>query len=335
MNTERPPAQQSLADVSPRLALAWPARAVSRTADLDGDIHYLDFAGPSETGAPQPNPTVVSLHGLGGSALNFGVIGPLLADRYRVLAPDLPGHGRSSASRPHGSALSGVLAEYVHVVDRFVREVSGAPILLVGHSLGGIIALLQALEHRETVSALVLLAPPSPGRTRHERDFGLTARLALLSVPGARALVARLRSSNPGEVVRRQLAQATPHPERVPAEAVAAAIAETAWRASRPEAVAADRAQWRAILATIALLSRPHDWRQRLATLTVPVLWLQGEDDLLVSSHDAAALTCTLGGDCDCTFETRPGVGHMPHLEDPAWTAERITSWQSSPPRRR
>jgi pimeloyl-ACP methyl ester carboxylesterase len=333
MNTQHPPARQSFVDASPGLVLPWPAGALSRTADLDGEVHYLEFPGPGETGASQPSPTVVCLHGLGGSALNFGALGPLLADRSRVLAPDLPGHGRSGVPPSRSRTSSGVLADYVHVVDRFVREVSGVPVLVVGHSLGGVVALLQALEHPETVGELVLLAPPSPRRTRHERDLALSAKRALLSVPGARALVAHLRGSDSETVVRRQLAQATPHPERVPAHAVAAAIAETAWRAARPDADAADRAQWRAILATMALLSRPLDWRRRLATLTVPVLWLQGDDDPLVSAGDAAGLAPGVG--VDCCFRTRPGVGHLPHLEDPAWTADRITSWRSGPPKHR
>ncbi|MGH3120870.1 MAG: alpha/beta fold hydrolase, partial [Streptosporangiaceae bacterium] len=59
----------------------------SRWADLGGPVHYLDYGGPA--GAP----VIVAVHGLEGSAVNWSAIAPLLTDRYRVLAPDLAGHG--------------------------------------------------------------------------------------------------------------------------------------------------------------------------------------------------------------------------------------------------
>src|SRR5437588_10401134 len=69
----------------------------SRWADLDGPVHYLDFGGPA--GAP----VLVCVHGLGGSAVNWLRLAPLLAGRFRVVAPDLAGHGLTqSAGRGPG-----------------------------------------------------------------------------------------------------------------------------------------------------------------------------------------------------------------------------------------
>ena len=59
----------------------------SRWTDLGGPVHYLDYGGPA--GAP----VIVAVHGLEGSAVNWSALAPLLTDRYRVLAPDLAGHG--------------------------------------------------------------------------------------------------------------------------------------------------------------------------------------------------------------------------------------------------
>jgi len=55
-------------------------------------VHYLDYGGPEEPGHR-------AVHGLEGCAVNWSALAPLLTDRYRVLAPDLAGHGftRSAA----------------------------------------------------------------------------------------------------------------------------------------------------------------------------------------------------------------------------------------------
>jgi pimeloyl-ACP methyl ester carboxylesterase len=60
---------------------------LSRWADLDGPVHYLDFGGPAG------RPAVVCVHGLAGSAVNWSAIAPLLAGTCRMLAVNLPGHG--------------------------------------------------------------------------------------------------------------------------------------------------------------------------------------------------------------------------------------------------
>ena len=126
----------------------------------------------------------------------------------------------------------------------------------------------------------------------------------------------------------RQLRDATPHVARVPEEAVAAAVVETAERVASPDAAAARRLQWNGILATIAILGRRRAWAARLAAVEQPVLWLQGDDDLLVRATDAAALAASRP---DWTFRSRPGVGHLPHLEDAPWVARTVVEWLSAP----
>jgi pimeloyl-ACP methyl ester carboxylesterase len=56
-------------------------------ADVDGPVHYLDFSGPAR------GPVIVCVHGLSGSAVNWAAIALLLTNRYRLIAPDLAGHG--------------------------------------------------------------------------------------------------------------------------------------------------------------------------------------------------------------------------------------------------
>jgi pimeloyl-ACP methyl ester carboxylesterase len=99
-------------------------------------------------------PPLVLLHGLGGAASNWIELAPLLAGRFRLLIPDLPGHGRSGALRAAQSFDP--LAECVATLLQREELPSAA---IVGHSLGGTIALRLAALHPEAVSALVLAAP--------------------------------------------------------------------------------------------------------------------------------------------------------------------------------
>ena len=297
--------------------LDWPA-AASRRVELDGQVHYLDFGGP------QGAQTLLCVHGLGGSALNFGAFGPLLTDTYRVLALDLHAHGRSAAGPP-GAGGAETVALLVHQIARFAHEVAAGPIVLVGHSLGGVLSVLHTLQTPAGVDRLVLLDPPVPHQTRSPLDLKLLAKLGLLQAPGVRGVVARqtLRAS-PEELVRRQLSDATPYIDRVPTEAVAASVVETRWRASQPDAVVAQRLQWNAILGTIGILVHAQQWRAQLDGISPPTLWLQGEDDLLAPSQDARAFAVGRPGR---TYASRAGVGHLPHLEDPVWAAETLGAW--------
>jgi pimeloyl-ACP methyl ester carboxylesterase len=284
--------------------------------DLEGAVHYLDFPGPA--GAP----TLVCLHGLGGSASNFGVVGPRLARYARVLVVDLLGHGGTHADL---ADASGAVAANLRMVARFCDEVAGGRVVLLGHSLGGVLALLHAMDRPDQVERLVLLDPPVPTRSRRARDPRLTARMLLLRAPGVRRVVARqIARMTPEEVVGRQLSDATPHVDRIAPAAVAAAVAEVRARRDAGDAAVAHQVQWAAILDTISLLARPRLWRRRVQGLDLAALWLQGEDDLLVPVADATALA---GARPDWRFETRAGVGHLPHLEDPAWTEGRIAGW--------
>jgi pimeloyl-ACP methyl ester carboxylesterase len=98
-------------------------------------------------------PPLVVVHGLGGSAVNFTELAPLLARSRRVLIPDLPGHGRSlPLERVDGLTT---YAEHVAAVADF-EEMFPAPV--IGYSMGGVIALRLAAERPNDVPALALVA---------------------------------------------------------------------------------------------------------------------------------------------------------------------------------
>ena len=98
-------------------------------------------------------PPLVVVHGLGGAAVNFTELAPLLAGSRRVLIPDLPGHGRSQPLK-YVDGLT-TYAEHVAAVAD-LEEMFPAPV--IGYSMGGVIALRLAVERPNNVPALALVA---------------------------------------------------------------------------------------------------------------------------------------------------------------------------------
>ena len=98
-------------------------------------------------------PPLVIVHGLGGAAVNFTELAPILAGSRRVLIPDLPGHGRSQPLK-YVDGLT-TYAEHVAAVAD-LEEMFPAPV--IGYSMGGVIALRLAVERPNNVPALALVA---------------------------------------------------------------------------------------------------------------------------------------------------------------------------------
>lgn len=122
-------------------------------------------------GSGQP---LVLIHGLGGAATNWTGLAPLLARSRRVIVPDLPGHGRSGSIGRHAD-----LGSYADCVGAILARESTAPAAVVGHSMGGVVALRLAVAHSDRVSALVLIesAGISSASRRAEAFLALTGLL--------------------------------------------------------------------------------------------------------------------------------------------------------------
>src|SRR5438874_313920 len=138
---------------------------------------YIDVRGARlrsfEAGS---GPDVALLHGFGGAASNWTLVAPPLAERCRVLVPELPGHGCSS-SLP---APAETLDPYADRVASLLR----GPTVLVGHSLGAVVALRIASRHPELARGLVLVG--SAGITSGTRRSQRALTLLSLIKPGKR-----------------------------------------------------------------------------------------------------------------------------------------------------
>jgi pimeloyl-ACP methyl ester carboxylesterase len=98
-------------------------------------------------------PPLVVVHGLGGAAVNFTLLAPLLARRHRVLIPDLPGHGKTEPLERADD-----LTAYADHVAALAELEGMFPAPLIGYSMGGVIALRVAVSRPKSVTALALVA---------------------------------------------------------------------------------------------------------------------------------------------------------------------------------
>ena len=292
-----------------------PARALgghSRWADIDGPVHYLDFGGPAG------GPVLVCVHGLDGSAVNWAAIAPLLTSRFRVLAPDLAGHGLTrSAGRSSSVAANQVL------LHRFVEAVRAAPALLIGNSMGGMISLLEAAANPSAVTGLILVDPALPF-TPAWPDPEVVARFALFATPWLGELLMSRRRQQPHEAaVARLLSLCCADPAMVSPDVVAQHVEVARRRAEFSDAERDVSTALRSVVRT-ASYGTGHAYRRAVDSVGHPVLLLHGRQDRLVPVAAARAAARSHPG---WTLVELPGVGHVPQLEAPEECARVITSW--------
>jgi pimeloyl-ACP methyl ester carboxylesterase len=279
----------------------------SRTVDLDGPVHHVDFGGRED------GPIVVLVHGLGGSHLNWDLFAPLLTPHARVHALDLPGFGRSEPGERTANVRDNVV-----VLDRFVREVTGGPVVLVGNSMGGMVSVLEAQRSPAKVSGLALVDPALPGP-----DPRVAAAFGLYALPGAglRYLAGRRRKLGARGTVREMLVLCGVDPDAVPPALVERSVALVD---ERQDVVGMDRAFLAAARSLLLLLADPRLVRRAMAGVQVPVLLVHGDRDRLVPVSVARDVARRHP---DWRYVELAGVGHVPQLQCPDVLAEHVLSW--------
>lgn len=299
------------ADVEPKgYGLAAPWGATSRTADLDGAVHYVAWEGPK---GARP---VVLVHGLGGSHLNWVLLGQRLSAHYRVLALDLVGFGLTraldrSASVRHNAKL----------VRRFLEEVAGDDAILVGNSMGGLIASMVASRSGAKVRGVVLVCPAMAAPKNRPGDAARSLT-TLVSAPVRRSLRQRLgRSVTVAAEVEYVLRLCVARWERMDQEALEAHVDLAKVQLAFDEQPAAFKEAARTMMAALV---RHSVTAARLARIEVPVLLVQGTLDRLVP---VSAARWAARHNPGWTYLEMREVGHVPMLETPDETYDAITAW--------
>ncbi len=225
---------------------------------------------------------VLFVHGFGGDLDNWLFNQPELAARRRTVALDLPGHGGSSKDVGAGTveALTEVVLATMDVLDL-------ARVHLVGHSLGGAVALALALARPQRVASLSLVAPA-----------GLGPEIAMAYIEG-------FLGTNRARKLRPVLEMLVHDPSLVTAEMVENVLrakrldgAEAALRTIAEACFGGGRQRWSA--------------RERLAELALPAQIVWGEEDRIVPPAHASGLPEAIA------VHRLAGAGHLVHMEKAA-----------------
>jgi len=201
--------------------------------------------------------------------------------------------------------------------------VADGPAILIGNSMGGLIAMMEAARQPAKVARLVLVGPvqPRPPATLIDPMVALT--FAAYALPGVGETLMRWRAARlgPEGTVRQTLALCCADPARLPPDVVAAHVAMARERQAMPWAQAAFLEAARSIM---ALLARRRQTHTMIAEIEAPTLIVQGTEDRLVP---LAASRATAALRRDWSLAVFEGVGHVPQLEAPERFVETVVGW--------
>jgi pimeloyl-ACP methyl ester carboxylesterase len=256
-------------------------------------------------------PLVVLIHGIAGNSGQWDQVIALLAERFEVLAPDLLGHGQSA--KPRGDYSLGAYA--VSVRDLLIA-LGHRRATVVGHSLGGGVAMQFSYEYPVFSERLVLVSSGGLGREVHPL-------LQAATLPGAEfvlPIIASARLTAAGSAIAQWL-------ERMGLQA-GPDLAEMA----RGYASLADAGARQAFLHTLRAVIEPGGQRvsatDRLYLASMmPSLIIWGSADPLIPVEHAAIAQQAMPGSQLEVFEE---AGHFPHLEDPIRFARVLSDFMES-----
>lgn len=261
-----------------------------RYLELHGDrIAYEDSGGGDEV--------LLLIHGMAGSSHTWRNVIPALSKRYRVIAPDLLGHGESD--KPRSDYSLGAFAVWLRDL---LDELGVSRCTVVGQSLGGGVAMQFVYQHPDYCQRLVLISSGGLGP-----DVGWTLRL--LSAPGAELLMPLIAPSPvvaAGNRVRAWFSAAgiqSPRGAEMWSAYTSLSDAATRQAFSRTlRSVVDHRGQ------SVSALNRLH------TTAELPTLVIWGDQDKIIPVEHGHAVTELRPAS---RLEVLPGVGHFPHVERP------------------
>ena len=245
-------------------------------------------------------PVIVLIHGLGGNSSTWNTVQARLAHRFTVIAPDLLGHGKSDKPRTDSSA-----AAYANGLHDLLSVLGIDRASVVGHSLGGGVAMQFAYQFPQLVQRLVLVA--TGGVTR---DVSVALRCASLPMVSEALAVLRLPGALPALRLAgwaaRLAAGSTGFGRDLPH--VLRALAEL----REPTAAAAFSRTLRAAV----------DWRGQMITMLdrcyvvgpIPVQLIWGEQDAVIPVRHARLAHAAMP---DSRLSIFDRCGHFPFHDDP------------------
>ena len=247
----------------------------------------------------------ILIHGWSSSSYAMSPLTALLSQRFSSVAVDLPGYGRSP---PMDSRAS--IPVYAEMLVELIEQISEGPVVLVGHSMGGMISLTIALNHPEVVERMVLICPTISGRLSRTINFFVSPINFIERFSIGRSLVSAIERTYVG--VTDRLMRPVSFADR-------SGIAEKDYDRLRSDARRTGEGRVRAQCFSAM---RENDLSGALNRIETPALVIWGAEDNTVPLRDAGLVADEWP---DADLRIIPKAGHWPHFETPD-TASRLIS---------
>lgn len=277
----------------------WPNRASSRFLQAGGLRWHVQVMGSG--------PVALLVHGTGAATHSWARLAPLLAERFTVVAPDLPGHGFTEMPPQSGMSLTGMAQGLAGLLEAMGLE----PELAVGHSAGAAVLCRMCLDRQIAPALMVSLnGALMPFRGLPGQLFSPIARLA-----ASNSLLPRLFAWQAGadrRMIDRMLRDTGSQIDGVELDM----YRRLACRSGHVGAAIAMMAQW-----DLRPLVRD------LPRLGTPLTLVVGARDRAVRPAEARRVSAILRS---ASIVTLPGLGHLAHEERPDEVAQLIVKLAGS-----
>ena len=259
-----------------------------------------------------PNRQVaVLVHGWSSSGYAMLPLLDLLSQRFRCMAVDLPGYGQSP-SLPERTTIPA----YADLLAEFIAQVSDGPVVLVGHSMGGMISITLALRHSVLVERMVLISPTITGKLSDLINFGVSP-ITLMERFGLGGLIV--------SKVEKTFVGLTDRIMRPVSFAERSGITKKDY--SRILADVRHPGQGR-VRAECFFAMRDSNLSGRLKDVSTPTLVLWGAEDNTVPLRDAGVVADEWP---DADLRILPKAGHWPQFEAPDITRRIVAAYLGLP----
>ncbi|GAB4530030.1 MAG: alpha/beta fold hydrolase [Anaerolineales bacterium] len=272
---------------------------------IDGQtIHYKTLGNPNRQMA-------LLIHGWSSSWYALSPLMSALSQRFYCVAVDLPGYGQSP---PLGERAT--IPAYVELMARLCEELSNNPVVLVGHSMGGMIGLTLALTYPALIERMVLLGPTITGRLSTMINV-MIAPITMMERFGLGSLIV--------SAVEQIMVGITDRLMRPVSFSERSGITEEDYRRLRSDARQPGQGRVRA---ECYFAMRENNLSGKLAHLDVPTLVIWGAEDNTVPLRDASILADEWPG---ADLRILPKAGHWPQFETPELTRRLVAAFLGLP----
>ena len=277
----------------------------SKLIYIDGQtIHYKALGNPNRQLA-------LLIHGWSSSWYALSPLMVSLSQRFYCVAVDLPGYGQSPPLSQRAT-----IPTYAELMARFCEELSDNPVVLVGHSMGGMIGLTLALKYPALVERMVLLGPTITGKLSTMINL-MIGPITILERFGLGSLIVSL--------VEKAIVGITDRLMRPVSFSERSGITEQDYHRLRSDARHPGQGRVRA---ECFYAMRENDLSGKLSNLDIPTLVIWGAEDNTVPLRDASVLADEWP---EADLRILPKAGHWPQFETPEQTRRLIASFLGLP----